>query len=82
MPVAGVYTIETTIKCVMSKTETIITNIVIQAIKMDDTIKRQEIIIDQLKSEKKELISIIEMMKRTLYDYAPEIVRRLEAFNL
>ena len=41
MPIAGVYTIITAKKCVMDKNENIVTNIVIQALKMDEIIKRQ-----------------------------------------
>ena len=67
---------------VMDKNDTIVTNIVIQALKMDDTIKRQEVIIEQLKSDKNELLVIIARMKDLLLKYAPESVRQLELFNI
>jgi len=66
----------------MDKNDTIVTNIVIQALKMDDTIKRQEVIIEQLKSDKNELLVIIARMKELLYKFSPESVKQLEMFNL
>ena len=68
--------------CVMEKNDTIVTDMVIQALKMDDTIKRQEVIIEQLKSDKKELLLIITRMKRILVKLSPESVKQLEMFNL
>ena len=82
MPVAGVYTIVTAMKCVMDKNENIVTNIVIQALKMDDTIKRQEIMIERLQSDKNELLDIISKMKEVLLKYAPESVKQLELFSI
>lgn len=82
MPIAGVYTIVTAMKCVMDKNENIVTNIVIQALKMDDTIKRQEIIIERLQSDKNELLDIISKMKEVLLKYAPESVKQLELFSI
>lgn len=66
----------------MDKNDTIITDVVIHALKMDDTIKRQEIMIDRLKSDKKELLIIISRMKEMLIKYAPECIKQLEMFNL
>ena len=66
----------------MDKNDTIVTNIVIQALKMDDTIKRQEVLIEQLESEKKELIIIISRMKSMLIKYAPESMSQLNLFGL
>lgn len=82
MPIAGVYTIVTAMKCVMDKNENIVTNIVIQALKMDDTIKRQEIMIERLQSDKNELLDIISKMKEVLMKYAPESVKQLELFSI
>jgi hypothetical protein len=82
MPIAGVYTIVTAMKCVMDKNENIVTNIVIQALKMDDTIKRQEIMIERLQSDKNELLDIISKMKEVLLKYAPESVKQLELFSI
>ena len=81
MPLAGVYTIVTAMKCVLDKNENIVTNIVIQALKMDDTIKRQEIMIERLQSDKNELLDIISKMKEVLLKYAPESVKQLELFS-
>ncbi len=69
-------------KCVMDKNENIVTNIVIQALKMDDTIKRQEIMIERLQSDKNELLDIISKMKEVLLKYAPESVKQLELFSI
>lgn len=66
----------------MDKNDTIITDIVIQTLKMDDTIKRQEVIIEQLKSDKRELLVIIARMKELLFRLAPESAKQLEMFNL
>ena len=66
----------------MDKNDTIVTNIVIQALKMDDTIKRQEIAIERLKSDKDELLAIISRMKKILVQYVPESIKQLEMFNL
>ena len=82
MPLAGVYTTVTAMKCVMDKNENIVTNIVIQALKMDDTIKRQEIMIERLQSDKNELLDIISKMKEVLLKYAPESVKQLELFSI
>ena len=82
MPIAGVYTIVTAMKCVMDKNENIVTNIVIQALKMDDTIKRQEIMIERLQADKNELLDIISKMKEVLLKYAPESVKQLELFSI
>ena len=82
MPLAGVYTIVTAMKCVMDKNENIVTNIVIQALKMDDTIKRQEIMIERLQSDKNELLDIISKMKEVLLKYAPESVKQIELFSI
>ena len=67
---------------VMDKNDTIVTNIVIQALKMDDTIKRQEVIIEQLKSDKNELLTIISRMKEILVRYVPESINQLNLFNI
>ena len=69
-------------KCVMDKNENIVTNIVIQALKMDDTIKRQEIMIERLQSDKNELLDIISKMKEVLLKYAPESVKQIELFSI
>ena len=66
----------------MDKNDTIVTNIVIQALKMDDTIKRQEITIERLRSDKHELLTIISKMKEMLVHYAPESIQQLDYFNL
>lgn len=69
-------------KRVMEKNDTIVTDMVIQALKMDDTIKRQEVIIERLKSDKNELLIIISRMKQMLIHYAPESISQLELFRL
>ena len=66
----------------MEKKDTIIADMVIQALKMDDTIKRQEIMIEQLKSEKKELQLIISKMKALLGKYTPYSINQFELFDL
>jgi len=66
----------------MDKNDTIVTDVVIQALKMDDTIKRQEIQIERLKSDKNELLTIISKMKELLIRYAPESFEQLKLFNL
>lgn len=67
---------------VMDKNDTIVTDVVIHALKMDDTIKRQEIMIERLKSDKNELLAIITKMKEMLVQYAPDSIRQLELFKL
>ncbi len=66
----------------MDKNDTIVINIVILALIMDDTIKRQEIIIERLQSDKKELLSVISKLKQMLLNYSPESIKPLEMFNL
>lgn len=66
----------------MDKNDTIVTDIVIQALKMDDTIKKQEIIIERLKSDNNELLVIISRMKELLFKYAPESVKQLDLFKI
>lgn len=70
------------LNCVMDKNDTIVTDVVIHALKMDDTIKRQEIIIEKLKSDKNELLTIIAKMKKMLAHYAPDSIQQLELFKL
>lgn len=74
---ACVFTTETQRIKDMDKND-IITDIVIQALIMDDTIKRQEIMIEQLKLDKNELLDIVAKMKELL----PDSVQQLELFNL
>ena len=62
--------------------DTIVTDVVIHALKMDDTIKRQEIMIARLKSDNNELLAIITKMKEMLIQYAPDSIHQLELFNL
>ena len=66
----------------MDKNDTIVTDVVIHALKMDDTIKRQEIMIERLKSDNNELLAIIAKMKEMLIQYAPDSIQHLELFNL
>ena len=66
----------------MEKNDTIVTEMVIQALKMDDTIKRQEVTIERLKSDKNELLIIISRMKQMLIRYAPESISQLELFKI
>lgn len=66
----------------MDTKDTIVTDIVIQALKMDDTIKRQEILIERLKTDKEELLIIISKMKDVLSKLAPESFEQLNLFNL
>ena len=66
----------------MDKNDNIVTDVLIQALKMDDTIKRQEVIIERLKSDKNELLAIISKMKEILVQYVPDSAGKLEMFNL
>ena len=66
----------------MDKNDTIVTDVVIQALKMDDTIKRQEIQIERLKSDNNELLVIISRMKELLSKYAPDSVKQLDLFKI
>ncbi len=66
----------------MDKNDTIVIDVVIQALKMDDTIKRQEIQIERLKSDNNELLVIISRMKELLFKYAPESVKQLDLFKI
>lgn len=66
----------------MDKNDTIVTDIVIQALKMDDTIKKQEIIIERLRNDKNELLALISRMKTMLLQYAPDSIKQLELFRL
>ena len=68
--------------CVMDKNDTIVTDIVIQALKMDDTIKKQEIIIECLRNDNNELLALISKMKTMLLQYAPDSIKQLELFRL
>lgn len=49
---------------------------------MEDTIKRQEVMIERLKANKKELLLIISKMKTMLIQYAPEYIKQLDLFDL
>ena len=66
----------------MDKNDTIVTDIVIQALKMNDTIKKQEVIIERLQSDKNELLILISRMKLILLQYSPESIKHLELFRL
>lgn len=67
---------------VMDKNDTIVTDIVIQALKMNDTIKKQEVIIERLQSDKNELLILVSRMKLILLQYSPESIKHLELFRL
>lgn len=66
----------------MDKRDTIVTDVVIQALRMDDTIKRQEVIIERLKTDNKELHLIILKLKELLNRYVPETVERMDHFGI
>lgn len=67
---------------VMDRNDTIVTNIVIQALKMDDTIKRQEVIIERLRNDNNELLALVSRMKTMLFQYVPDSIKQLELFGL
>lgn len=62
--------------------ETMVTDIVIQALKMDDTIKRQELEIQQLRASNAELHLLITRIKEKLAYYVPDYTTQLDLFNL
>lgn len=66
----------------MDENDTIVTDIVIQALKMDDTIKKQEVIIERLRNDNNELLALISKMKTMLLQYAPDSIKQLELFRL
>lgn len=66
----------------MDRNDTIVTNIVIQALKMDDTIKRQEVIIERLRNDNNELLALVSRMKTMLFQYVPDSIKQLELFGL
>ena len=66
----------------MDKNDTIVTDIVILALKMDDTIKKQEVIIERLRNDNNELLALISRMKTMLLQYAPDSIKQLELFRL
>ena len=66
----------------MNKKDTIVTDVVIQALKMEETIKRQEVIIERLRSENNELHMIITKLKNHLLQFAPDSIIKLELFHL
>ena len=66
----------------MDKKDTIVTDVVIQALRMDDTIKKQEVIIERLRNDNNELLALISRMKMMLLQYAPDSIKQLELFRL
>ena len=66
----------------MDTKDIIVTDIVIQALKMDDTIKKQEVIIERLRNDNNELLALISRMKTMLLQYAPDSIKQLELFRL
>ncbi len=66
----------------MNKNDTIVADMVIQALKMDDTIKRQEVIIERLTSDKNELLKIVAKLKNILAEYVPDSIQTLELLNI
>ena len=70
------------LNCVMNKNDTIVADMVIQALKMDDTIKRQEVIIERLTSDKNELLKIVAKLKNILAEYVPDSIQTLELLNI
>ncbi len=66
----------------MDKKDTIVTDVVIQALRMDDTIKRQEVIIERLKSDNNELHLIISRLKELLNRYVPESVEQMDLLGI
>ena len=49
---------------------------------MDDTIKRQEVTIIQLKKRNSELCGVIERMKEIIHSISPELSEQFELFQL
>ena len=66
----------------MNKNDTIVADMVMQALKMDDTIKRQEVIIERLTSDKNELLKIVAKLKNILAEYVPDSIQTLELLNI
>ena len=66
----------------MKAADSVITDIVLQALRMDDTIKRQEVTIIQLKKRNSELCGIIERMKEIIHSISPELSEQFELFQL
>ena len=66
----------------MDRNDTIVTYFVIQALKMDDTIKRQEVIIERLRNDNNELLALVSRMKTMLFQYVPDSIKQLELFGL
>jgi len=66
----------------MKAADSLVTDIVLQALRMDDTIKRQEITIIQLKKKNTELCSVIEKMKEIIHSISPELREQLDLIQL
>lgn len=64
----------------MDKKDTIVTDVVIQALKMDDTIKRQEIIIERLKAENRDMKGLINSFNKLLLETSPEMATIMDLF--
>ena len=66
----------------MKTDDIFVTDVVLQALRMDDTIKKQEVIIVQLKKENSELYGVIEKMKGIIHSFSPELGKQFELFQL
>ena len=66
----------------MKADDSLVTDIVLQALRMDDTIKRQEVTIIQLKKKNAELYGVIEKMKEIIHSLSPELSEQFNLFQL
>ena len=66
----------------MKAADSLVTDIVLQALRMDDTIKRQDITIIQLKKKNTELCSVIEKMKEIIHSISPELSEQFDLIQL
>lgn len=66
----------------MDKYSSIVTDLVVQALRLEDSLRRREIRVEQLTSENCELRKTIKNLKSVLMVYVPEIAKEIDIFNI
>jgi len=66
----------------MDKKDSIVTELVIQSLRLNDRLKHSEVKIEQLSSENLELKSTIIQLKALLQAYVPNVAKQLDLFNI
>ena len=66
----------------MNKNDSIVTELVLQSLRLNDSLRHSEVKIEQLSKENQELKTIISRLKGLLQTYVPDVTKQLDLFNI